>query len=86
MWFQNSILPTYTSWKLIAKRKIKDNEENAWLSFVSDHPNFQMARPRAQSCLSKISLEQFWAITTEYPDLVCRPHVQSRMMGWLGFG
>ena len=43
-WFQNLIFPTYTSWKLIVKRKIKDNEENAWLSFVSDHPNFQMAR------------------------------------------
>ena len=43
-WFQNSIFPTYTSWKLIVKRKIKDYEENAWLSFVSDHPNFQMAR------------------------------------------
>ena len=47
-WFQNSILPTYTSWKLIVKRKIKDYEENAWLSFVSDNPNFQMPR----SCLA----------------------------------
>ena len=28
-WFQNSIFPTYTSWKLIVKRKIKDYEENA---------------------------------------------------------
>ena len=82
MWFQNSISPTYTSWKLIVKRKIKDYEENAWLSFVSDHPNFQMA----QSCLSKVSLEQFWAITTEYPDLVSRPRVQIKLMGWLGFG
>ena len=35
-WFQNSISPTYTSWKLIVKRKIKDYEDNAWLSFVSD--------------------------------------------------
>ena len=43
-WFQNSIFPTNTSWKLIVKRKIKDYEENSWLSFVSDHPNFQMAR------------------------------------------
>ena len=33
-WFQNSIFPTYTSWKLTVKRKIKDYEENAWLSFV----------------------------------------------------
>ena len=78
-WFQNSIFPTYTSWKLIVKRKIKEYEENAWLSFVSDHPNFQIAR----SCLANLSPEKFWAITAEYPDLVCRLHVQIRMMGWL---
>ena len=79
-WFQYSIFPTYTSWKLIVKRKIKDYEENAWLSFVNDHPNFQIAR----SCLANLSPEKFWAITAEYPDLVCRLHVQIRMMGWLG--
>ena len=78
-WFQNSIFPTYTSWKLILKRKIKDYEENAWFSFVSDHPNFQMAR----ACLANASPEKFWTITDEYPDLVCRLHVQIRMMGWL---
>ena len=79
-WFQNSIFPTCTSWKLIVKHKIKDYEENAWLSFVGDHPNFQIAR----SCLANLSPEKFWAITAEYPDLVCRLHVQIRMMGWLG--
>ena len=79
-WFQNSIFPTYTSWKVTVKRKIMDYEENAWLSFVSDHPNFQMAR----SCLANVSPEKFWAITTEYSDLVCRLHVQIRKMGWLG--
>ena len=31
-----------------------------------------------------VSPEKFWAITTEYLDLVCRLHVQIRMMGWLG--
>ena len=62
------------------KRKIKDYEENAWLSFLSDHPNFQMA----QSCLANVSPGKFWAITAEYPDLICRLHVQSRMMCWLG--
>ena len=70
-WFQNSIFPTYMSWKMIVKRKIKDHEENAWLSFVSDHPNFLMAR----YCLANVSPEKVWAITTEYPDLVCRLHV-----------
>ena len=79
-WFQYSIFPTYTPWKLIVNRKIKDYEENAWLSFVNDHPNFQIAR----SCLANLSPEKFWAITAEYPDLVCRLHVQIRMMGWLG--
>ena len=79
-WFQYSIFPTYTSWKQIVKRKIKDYEENAWLSFVNDHPNFQIAR----SCLANLSPEKFWAITAEYPDLVCRLHVQIRMIGWLG--
>ena len=67
-WLQNSIFPICTTWKLIFKRKIKDHEENALLSFVSDHPNFQMAR----SCLANVSPEKFWAITTEFPDLVCR--------------
>ena len=28
--------------------------------------------------------EKFWAITGEYPDLVCRLHVQIRIVGWLG--
>ena len=79
-WFQNSIFPTYTSWKLTVKRKIKDYEENAWLSFVSDQPNFQMAR----SCLVNVSPETFWAITAEYPYLVCWLHIHIRMMGWLG--
>ena len=41
-WFQYSVFPAYMSWKLIVKCKIKDYEENAWLSFVSDHPNFQI--------------------------------------------
>ena len=68
------------SWKLIVKRKIKGYEENAWLSFVSDHPNFQMAR----ACLANVSPEKFWAITAKYPDLVCRLDLQIRMMGWLG--
>ena len=62
------------------KRKFKDYEENAWLSFVNDHPNFQIAR----SCVANLSPEKFSAITAEYPDLVCRLHVQIRMMGWLG--
>ena len=79
-WFQNSIFPTCTSWKLIVERKIKDFEENAWLSFVSDHPNFQMAR----SYFANVSPEKLRAITAEYPDLVCRLHLQIRMMGWLG--
>ena len=70
----------YALGKLTVKRKIEDYEDNAWLSFVSDHPNFQ----RAQSCLANVSPEKFWAITAEYPDLVCRLHVQIRMVGWLG--
>ena len=78
-WFENSIFPTYTSWKLIVKRIIKDYAENAWISFVSDQPNFRMAR----SCLANVCPEKFWAITAEYPDLVCRPHLQIRMTGWL---
>ena len=78
-WFQYSVFPTYTSWKLIVKRKITDYEDDAWLSFVNDHPNFQIAR----SCLGNLSPEKFWAFTAEYPDWVCRLHVQIRMMGWL---
>ena len=33
---------------------------------------------------TNVSPEKFWAITAEYPDLVCWLHVQIRMMGWLG--
>ena len=61
------------------KCKIKDYEENAWLSFASDHQSFQMA----WSCFAIVSPEEFWAITAKYPDLVCWFHVQIRMMGWL---
>ena len=59
-------LPNLHVLKLIVKRKIKDYEENAWLLFVNDHPNFQIAR----SYLANLSPEKFWAITAEYPDLV----------------
>ena len=31
-----------------------------------------------------VSPEKFWAITAEYPDLVCQLHVRIRTMGWLG--
>ena len=63
----------YNSFKVasvvILKHKIKHYQENSWLSFVSDRQNLQIAR----SCLANVSPEKFWAITAEYPDLVCWP-------------
>ena len=79
-WFCNSSFPTYRSWKSIVKRKIREFEDNAWLSFVREHPNYIIA----QSCLANLSPQKFWSISCQYPDLVCRLHVQIRLMGSLG--
>ena len=48
--------------------------------FVFDHPNLSLA----QAYLATVYLHIFWSISGQYPDLVCRLHVQIRLMGKTG--
>ena len=77
-WFSDSVFPTYLSWKAIVKTKIQEFEENAWIDFVQKHPSFKFAR----TCLDNVSPHKFWSISDQYLDLVCRLHVQIRLMGY----
>ena len=80
-WFSDSMFPTYLSWKAIVKTKIREFEENAWIDLVQKHPSFKFAR----TCLDNVSPHKFWSISDQYPpDLVCRLHVQIRLMGNFG--
>ena len=63
------------------KTKIREFEENAWIDFVQKHPSLKFAR----TCLDNVSPHKFWTISDQYPDLVCRLHVQIRLMGNFGF-
>ena len=80
-WFSDSVFPMYLSWKAIVKTKIREFEENAWIDFVQTHPSFKFAR----TCLDNASPHKFWSISDQYPDLVCRLHIQIRLMGNFGF-
>ena len=62
------------------KSKIKVFEENAWSAFVLEHPSFDFTK----SYLEPVPPEEFWSISSHYPDLVCRLHVQIRLMGNFG--
>ena len=48
-----------------------------WSAFVLEHPGFGFAK----SCLEP---KKFWSISGRYPDLVCRLHVQIRLIGNFG--
>ena len=63
------------------KTKIREFKENARLDFVQQHPSSKFAR----TCLDNASPHKFWSISDQYPDLVCRLHVQIRLMGNFGF-
>ena len=65
---------------MVVKSKIKVFEENAWSAFVFEHPSFDFAK----SCLQLVPPKKFWSISSCYPDLVCRLHVQTRLMGNFG--
>ena len=79
-WFSNAVFPSYAQWKAVVKSKIKMFEENAWSAFVLEHPSFDFAK----SCLELVPSQKFWSISSYYPDLVCRLHVQIRLMGNFG--
>ena len=55
------------------KVKITVFEENAWSTFVHEQPSFDFAN----SCSELVPPEKVWSISSYYPDLVCRFHVQT---------
>ena len=46
-WNRDSSFPTYTQWKSIVKTKIREKENDEWLSYCEDHPDMHVA----QACL-----------------------------------
>ena len=79
-WFNDPTLPTYTDWKRIVRDKIQVFEGDAWPQFCNSHPDMHVA----QSCFENMSIQQFWSIADEYPDLVTRLHTQARLMSKFG--
>ena len=51
-------------------------EWDAWSQLCDSHPD----RHVAQTCFENMSIQQFWSIANEYPDLVTRPHAQASLM------
>ena len=41
--------------------------------------------PPAGTCLDLVSLQMFWSVSNQYPDLVIHLHVQIRLLGSFGF-
>ena len=79
-WFNDSTFPTYTDWKRIVRDKIQVFEGDVWPQFYSPHPDMHVA----QSCFENMSIQQFWSIADEYPDLVTRLHMQARLTSNFG--
>ena len=79
-WHRDSSFPTYTQWKSIVKTKIREKENDEWLSFCQVHPGMHVA----QACLLNTPPRQFWSLADDYPDLVSRLHIQVRIMGNVG--
>ena len=71
-WFNDSAFSTNTDWKRIVRYKIQ-----VFPSFANSHPDMHVA----QSCFENMSIQQFWSIADEYPDLVTRLH--SRLGSWV---
>ena len=79
-WFNDSTFPAYTDWKRIVADNIQVFEGGAWSQFCNSHPDMHVA----QSCFENMSIQQFWSIADEYPDLVTRLHTQARLMSNFG--
>ena len=80
-WHRDSSFPTNTQWKSIVKTKIREKENDEWLSYCQDHPDMHVA----QACLLNTPPRQFWSLADDYTDLVSRLHMQVRIMGKFGF-
>ena len=79
-WFPNSVFPSYASWKAIVMSKVKVFEENGWNAFVLKQYKFGFAK----SCSELVPPQKLWSISSFYPDLVSRLHVQTRLVGNFG--
>ena len=66
--------------KAIVMSKVKVFEENAWNAFVLEHRKFDFAK----SWLQLVPRQKFRLISSFYPDLVSRIHVQMRLIGNFG--
>ena len=80
-WFYDCIFPTYTEWKKIVRRKVRERQKGIWSDFCSSHPDLKVA----QDCLNNVHPEYFWSLANQYPDLVKRLHTQVRLMCNFGF-
>ena len=65
-WFNDSTFPTYTDWKRIVRDKIQVFGRDALFQFCDSHPDMHVA----QTSFENMSIQQFWSIADEYPDLV----------------
>ena len=65
----------------MVKTKIREKENNDWLSYCQDHPGMHVA----QAGLLITPSCQFWSLADDYPDLVSCLHIQVRIMGNFGF-
>ena len=80
-WFHDSTFLTYSNWKWIVKTKVGNFGENAWTDYCANHPSMHTA----QAFLKNGIPHQFWCLADNYPDLVCRMHIQIKLMGNFGF-
>ena len=80
-WHRYLSFPTYTQWKSIVKTKIREKDNDDWLSYCQDHPGMHVV----QACLLNTPPCQFWSLADDYPDLVSRLHIQVRIMRNFGF-
>ena len=76
-WFHDSTFPTYTDRKRIVRDKIQVFEGEV-LELISRHACCSVLFQKY------ISIQQFWSIADEYPDLVTRLHTQARLMSNFG--
>ena len=78
----NSVFPSYAQWKAIVRSKIKVLKKMRGVLLFSSTPSCVFAF--AKSCLELVPPKKVWSISSYYSDLVCRLHVQTRLVGNFG--
>ena len=68
-WHRDSSFPTYTQWKSIVKTKIREKENDDWLSYCQDYPGMHVA----QACLLNTPPRQFWSLAGQRLPRPCKP-------------